>query len=159
MAEIYDRVNDIAKGAALMISTQLETRFIKACSNVVPNNVLERLMHKNLSELPLPTYTDEEMAFAKSIRESVENLSNTLESKADKYGIEGKRLAKEHKDDIINNFVVPYVPDDTAMPGSTDVGRRQLGLPHRTGQHRHLGLRYPWTLLAGCCPGQVGDRP
>ena len=122
VAEIYDRVNDIAKGAALMTSTQLETRFIKACSNVVPNNVLERLMHKNLSELPLPTYTDEEMAFAKSIRESVENLSNTLESKADKYGIEGKRLAKEHKDDIINNFVVPYVPDETAMPGSTDVG-------------------------------------
>ena len=100
------------------------------------------------------------MAFAKSIRESVENLSNTLESKADKYGIEGKRLAKEHKDDIINNFVVPDAPDDTAMPGSTDVGDAAAAAapPHRSTPPP--GPPNPGHSWQGCCPGQVGvDRP
>ena len=39
--EIYERVCDIAKGAALMTGTEVEIVFDKACSNLIPNGTLK----------------------------------------------------------------------------------------------------------------------
>ena len=36
LADVRSRVEDIARGAALMTGTELEIDFVKACSNVVP---------------------------------------------------------------------------------------------------------------------------
>ena len=41
--EIYERVNDIARGAALMTGTKMELQFVKACSNLVDNTVMEEV--------------------------------------------------------------------------------------------------------------------
>ena len=50
-AELYARVCDIARGAALMSGCQLEIRFDKACSNLLMNDVLNRVMHESLLQL------------------------------------------------------------------------------------------------------------
>jgi aminobenzoyl-glutamate utilization protein B len=45
--EMYERINDIAKGAALMTGTKLEIVFDKACSNVIPNHTLGKVLQGN----------------------------------------------------------------------------------------------------------------
>jgi len=65
--EIYERVNDIAKGAALMTSTRESHDFIKACSNTVPNTVLQTMMHEKMHAVGSPEPTEEDLAFARKI--------------------------------------------------------------------------------------------
>ena len=121
--EIYERVNKIARGAALMTETELTIDFVKACSNLVPNTVLERTLYANLQAVPLPEYTEAEKQFAQEIRGSIENMSDTVEVLIEKTpDPAGKEFFRRHKGEAINEFVVPYTPVETAMAGSTDVG-------------------------------------
>lgn len=62
---LYQRVNDIAKGAALMTSTKESHVFIKACSNLVHNTVLRKLLHDKLVEVGVPEMTEEEIRTAR----------------------------------------------------------------------------------------------
>ncbi|MFP3380340.1 amidohydrolase, partial [Bacillus sp. SIMBA_069] len=47
--EIYQRICNVARGAALMTGTEVEIQFISALSNLVPNTALEMIMHKNFT--------------------------------------------------------------------------------------------------------------
>ena len=58
--EIYDRVVDVARGAALMTGTQMHYELIKSCANVVPNRVMEQVMYEAMRDVPLPVYTEAE---------------------------------------------------------------------------------------------------
>lgn len=54
-SELYQRVCNVARGAALMTGCELELRFDKACSNLLLNDVLNRVMEAQLQHLgPLP---------------------------------------------------------------------------------------------------------
>lgn len=63
--EIYERVCNIAKGAAIMTGTEVEIVFDKACSNVIPNKVLETVMYRSFQELGIPEHDEEELQLAK----------------------------------------------------------------------------------------------
>lgn len=65
--ELYRRVNLIAKGAAMMTETRVDTQFIKACSNMLINTRLWHVMQDNLLEIPFPQYSDEEIEYAKDL--------------------------------------------------------------------------------------------
>ena len=73
VAELYDRINDIAKGAALMTGTKESHQFIKACSNVIPNDTIQRMLYGKMELLPLPPITEEELAFGKQMAAVVPN--------------------------------------------------------------------------------------
>jgi aminobenzoyl-glutamate utilization protein B len=64
LREIYDRVCDVARGAALMTGTTLEYEIDSAVSEMIPNKTLGQLMHSNFSRLGLPDYTDEDYRVA-----------------------------------------------------------------------------------------------
>lgn len=70
LAEIRARVEDIARGAALMTGTELEIDFVKACSNILPNDVLGYAAAGALREVPKPVYSDEDIAFYSKISAS-----------------------------------------------------------------------------------------
>ena len=53
--ELYQRVNQIARGAAMMTGTEVEITFIKSCSNMLINTELNQLMQRNLVE-PLSSW-------------------------------------------------------------------------------------------------------
>lgn len=54
-ADLYRRVQDVARGAALMTGCEVDIRFDKACSNLLLNDALNRVMHEEMSALgPLP---------------------------------------------------------------------------------------------------------
>ena len=74
VAELYDRVNDIAKGAALMTGTRESHQFIKACSNTVLNEPIQRRLQTIMERIPSPEPTEEELDYAK--RMTVEALSH-----------------------------------------------------------------------------------
>lgn len=68
--ELYQRVNDIAKGAALMTSTKESHVFIKACSNLVHNTVLRKVLHDKLTEIGVPELSAEELETARQFSET-----------------------------------------------------------------------------------------
>ena len=106
-----------------MTETELTVDFYKACSNLIPNTVIEQLIYKNLGEAGLPAYTDADRDFARRIQESIENKSDTVAALMEKTADpEEKELLARHLGSPINEFVVPYHPSELAMAGSTDVG-------------------------------------
>lgn len=121
--EIYQRVNKIAEGAAHMTETRVEIDFVKGCSNLISNKVIAKKLWENLKELGAPEYTDEEMALAKAIHESVgESCYESLEKLAKDLDKEEKKRVLGHKGEIMYQFVAPFVEKGAMSFGSTDVG-------------------------------------
>ncbi|MGN1139556.1 MAG: amidohydrolase [Ruminococcus sp.] len=67
LSNIYERVNNIAKGAAMMTDTQVEIKFLKGTSNTVLIPALDEVMYNNMCEIPNPVERAEDMAFAGEI--------------------------------------------------------------------------------------------
>lgn len=70
--EITRRLFEIAKGAAMMTETTVDWNILGGCYEMLPNTVLFDLTHKNMLEVGVPEYTDEELKFAKEIQESLD---------------------------------------------------------------------------------------
>lgn len=68
---IYNRVLDIAKGAALMTGTTHKVQFLKGVHNKIPNRVLSEIVVKNMREIGTPAYSEQEMEFAKEIAKTI----------------------------------------------------------------------------------------
>ena len=119
---LLKRVDNIAKGAALMTDTSVTCRQIDGTANTLSNQILEQLLSDNLQAAPLPCYTDEEMAYASALKATFVNqeLPGALT-----YSIPAlKKFVMEQTTDgsPMNNFVFPYYTSDSFSPGSTDVG-------------------------------------
>lgn len=115
-ADLYRRVQDIAKGAALMTGCQVEVRFDKACSNLMQNHVLNEVLYAQMQHLgPLPVGNEEHSwaqqhqatLSADDIAETSRSLGEVLRGKATPALFDG---------------VKPYEPGRTDLSfGSTDV--------------------------------------
>ena len=120
---LLKRVENIAKGAALMTDTEVTWRQIDGTSDTLSNQVLEKLLFENLSAAPLPEYSEDEVVFAQQLKATfVDNgLPGTLTEEIPSL----KKFVKEHTDDghaPLNNFIFPYHASYAYSPGSTDVG-------------------------------------
>ncbi|PWM25889.1 MAG: amidohydrolase, partial [Oscillospiraceae bacterium] len=120
--EIFERVNKIAQGAALMTETVMEYDFIKSCSNMIPNYRLCQLLQEKMEEIAPPTYTDEELSYAKAIQASFESPSNPYEEKLPHYSKKDADFLKSQFGKPIFDFVTPLAQQIGPMGGSTDVG-------------------------------------
>ena len=124
VAELYERVNEIARGAAMMTETELEIDFVKGCSNTIVNTTMEKVLYENMKEIGVPTYTDEEKAFAAEVIKSYENPGDEMANLKVQWAndmtaeIEAKLAAKPS----LNEFLMPFHTSDVPSPGSTDVG-------------------------------------
>jgi aminobenzoyl-glutamate utilization protein B len=70
--DIWERINNAAKGAALGTGTTMELDVTGSVWNVLPNEYLVRVMQKNLQLVGGYEYTPQEHAFAERLRESLE---------------------------------------------------------------------------------------
>ncbi len=120
---LLKRVDNIAKGAALMTDTTVTSRQIDGTASTVSNQVLEEVLYRNLCEAPLPEYTEEEMAFACRLRATFDCPPlpghHTLEDPRLKTIVAEK---SQQGTLPLNGFVMPYFPRYAFSPGSTDVG-------------------------------------
>lgn len=76
--QIYSRVIEIAKGAAMMTGTTLKVEFVGGLYSKILNRTLDDLIIRNMREIGPPEYTEEEKKFAKEISKTI-----TPESKRD----------------------------------------------------------------------------
>lgn len=121
--KLAERVEDIAQGAALMTGTTVTRKFIDGSADVLPNQALEELAYENMTALPLPEYTAEELAFAAAISDTC--MKEGLPGFASGYDLDIADFVAEQSQQgtrAINDFVVPYWHSNLIEPGSTDVG-------------------------------------
>lgn len=99
--DIYERVNNIARGAALMTDTKLTINHVSGLADYMPNETLGRVVADSWAEIGSCNISDEAKEIAR---------------------IMAPTLGKEYSEDIIANNVPSYVPSDAVLSGSTDVG-------------------------------------
>lgn len=102
---LYERVNKIAAGAAMMTETKESHDFIKACSNLVMNDTIQRVLQKKFEELGVPEPDEEDLAFARELAEK---------------GLGDSPYC--NKENPLDYKVKPYKEQFTQGFGSTDVG-------------------------------------
>lgn len=121
--KLYERVCKIAKGAAMMTETEVEIIFDKACSNVISNEILEKVLYDSMKKIPLPIYSEQALEFANEIKKTIsDNDLNSDMSLLFVSPTKKKQLVNEYKKIPMANFVVEYSHQETFIPGSSDVG-------------------------------------
>jgi aminobenzoyl-glutamate utilization protein B len=114
-AALYERVCNVARGAALMTGCGLDIVFDKACSNLVQNTVLNRIMQAHIERLGAPAFTGDDNEKAHGYRASITDEDITAA---------GKHLGQALRNPApLFAGVAPYDPaKQEVLYGSTDVG-------------------------------------
>ena len=114
-AALYERVCNVARGAALMTGCEVEIVFDKACSNLVQNTVLNRVMQANIERLGAPAFSSADNDTAHGYRPSITD---------DDIDAAGKHLGQALRNPApLFAGVAPYDPArQEVLYGSTDVG-------------------------------------
>jgi len=113
---IHNWILDIAKGAALMTRTNLKDEFMGGLYNKIPNRVIAELIVKNMREIGLPEYDDEDVKFAERLSESITPDMKIAQLRKSKRP-EWEKFVDKLMDDEIPD---PWGEGETSH-GSTDV--------------------------------------
>lgn len=120
--EILERVDQIARGAAMMSGVTVDCEVEKACSNILVNHTLEQLLSANLKAIPLPQYTQDELDYGKALQDTMPNRTTLAQRFGVMMGEQGRKLGAKYDQQSIYSFVLPYHPSEKPVSGSTDVG-------------------------------------
>lgn len=101
IASVWERLEQAAQGAAMGTGTTVDWEVIHGNYELMPNEVLGRVMHQNLTQVGGVIYNDQERAFA-------DQIGRTLPG--------GRAASLSLATDI-----VPFVVDVPPLAGSTDV--------------------------------------
>ena len=102
VAELYERVGDVAKGAALMTGTKVSYRTVSAYADLLSIPAMEKVMMEAMQEAEKPEYTEEDYAYA-------------------------AQFAADENSPSIDTDILPA--DQTINLGSTDVGDVSWQIP------------------------------
>lgn len=121
--EIFERVNKIAEGAALMTETEMSMEIDSACADYLPNQTITWAMYENLKTVGDMGITAEDQAYAQRYYDTLpETTIETLYQRAKRIHPEGdEALWREISQRPILNEVEPLIFSDETK-GSTDVG-------------------------------------
>ena len=142
--ELFTRLVDVAKGAALMTGTKMQYEITMAFSDYVPNKALGGLVDECMRELGAPEWTEEEYALASQFLRSYSRtaLVGIKESLGEYFLPEELDAALQTP---LDSVIHPFNPRETGYSsGSTDVG--------------DVGYATPTVMLhvATACLGNVG---
>ena len=121
---LQKRVDDIARGAALMTGTSFERVFIDGTAELVPNFTLEEALYRNMAEIGPPCATEEEKTLAAELKKSfppARDLPGTG-ARVDARIASEVRALTENGERPVNDFLMPLFHGTLFTPGSTDVG-------------------------------------
>ncbi|MEA2090166.1 MAG: amidohydrolase [Thermoproteota archaeon] len=113
---IYNWVFDIARGAAIMTKTELKTEFLEGSYNYIPNRTIGELIVKNMREIGLPKYNDEDWKFAEKIAKTITPETKIAQLKKSK-----RPGWKKLVDKLIDDEVPDPWGEGEVSHGSTDV--------------------------------------
>lgn len=119
---LYDRVNKIAQGAAMMTETRVEAEFIKACSNTVLNTELLHVLQKNMEQIAGEPFSDEDYEMARAFRATQKGSYSYFDDlAADVTDPAEQARLKDNADSDIHGIVMPF-PAERQGFASSDVG-------------------------------------
>jgi len=99
-----------------MTRTKVRTEFLEGSYNVIPNKAISELIVKNMREIGLPEYSDEDLKFAKEIAKTI-----TLEMKIAQL----KKSKRPGWEKLVDKLMDDEIPDPwgegEVSHGSTDV--------------------------------------
>lgn len=144
MQELFNRVTDVAKGAALMTGTTMKYEITMAFSDYVPNKTLAAEMDQCLREVGVPQWSEEDYRLASEFlrsypRAALKTIKDGLQEELPEADID--TLLQKPLDSEIH----PFNPKESGYnSGSTDVG--------------DVGYATPTVCLymATACLGNVG---
>ena len=123
LEDLMGKVNDLASGAALMTSTQVECKLVGACSGLISNSILCHLLYENFRKLGVPIYSKEDLAYAKSLKETsgytpkgLKYMISQIEEKKMRDALNGS------VSDIMFSQIIPPTSHEVHNPSATDVG-------------------------------------
>jgi aminobenzoyl-glutamate utilization protein B len=131
LRDVRERVENIAKGAAIMTGTKVEILFKSGVSNLLNNKGMSDLQYENMKSIGPINFTQEEIAFAERINSAYP--ANTCVTLSTGYCIPSELLCGNAL--IPDNF--PALDEGQCMSFSTDVG--------------DLSWRTPLSLLMTAC--------
>lgn len=108
VVDTYDRLKEVARGAAIMNGVTVEEEFLGGCYNTLQNLVLSELVKESYDELGQPDWTQEDEDFALKMNQE-SGTYNTMKKKGD------------IKKDIGLSNGAPVITNTNSY-GSTDVG-------------------------------------
>ena len=123
--QYYDRILKIADGADLMAGTTHKVRFLTGVHNGISNRPLAELVVANMREIGAPTYTGEELEFARKLATSIprqQKLSRLNRSLL----LNWEELIDVDLDDTIHD---PHGEERKGGGGSSDVADVAWNLP------------------------------
>lgn len=110
--DLFKRVNDIAKGAALMTDTEVTPRVVAGYSDYIANDILSTIMATHAKNVVDEIkYTEDELSYANKFKDTLD-----VELKA------MQRMMGLNKDVMKKPIMNGLVPPPRKLPGSSDVG-------------------------------------
>jgi len=131
--EIYARMLDIAKGAALMSGTTYDIDFVTGCYELLSNRVISNILLEKMKGVDDLRFSDQERAFAKELQQSFPTGSLDHAFERAKASTPDPVDSSEIEDPLWER-VLPHHQDAGISPGSTEVGDVSQITP--TGQLR-----------------------
>lgn len=115
--EVYERVLNCARGAALMTDTKFEHQIVWACYSFNVNEALCKIAYEAMEECGPIQWTDKELAFAAKMqgRYDTETINDSIYNYVTYVGLPYLQNEVLHKD------VIPYMGRSFNTRGSTDV--------------------------------------
>ncbi|MFW9937070.1 MAG: M20 family metallopeptidase [Candidatus Thorarchaeota archaeon] len=117
--EIYNRLINIGKGAALMTETKMEIDFLSGTYNTMYNSIVDDVLADSMKQVRPPKFNREDMEFAKKLKESLP--PNSMEGYYRLIPPDMLDMAMAILSQPLNKIIVPPIGKGKSMPGSTDV--------------------------------------
>jgi aminobenzoyl-glutamate utilization protein B len=114
LTPLVEWVRDVARGAALMTQTTVESRVVSAVSNLVANEPLERLLHDSFERLGPPRFDEEDRAVAAMFQATLRPEDVAEACARAGVPVEPRRA--------LCDLIVPLDARGAGGVGSTDVG-------------------------------------
>lgn len=118
--KLYERVCDVARGAALITGTKVDIIFDEGLYDTMPNFTLEDVLKESYQKIGIPEYTKEEREYAAAFKASFnqEELFSNLP-----HGIVDIMALKDNMESSeLCDMFVDRIHSEECAPGSTDVG-------------------------------------
>jgi aminobenzoyl-glutamate utilization protein B len=129
--DIYDRLCDVARGAALMTGTSCEIRFGEGLSDYLPNRALGEVLERSMLEAGLPEFGEADRALASRFADTL-SAAEKAQVLAQARLFQGPDVAARLALSPLAEVVGPLPSFEALLPGSTDVGDVSQIVP--TGQ-------------------------
>jgi aminobenzoyl-glutamate utilization protein B len=155
--EIYPRVLDIAKGAALMTGTEMEAIFKIGMSNLLLNDTITDVFHEKMTAIGAPEFAADEIKFAEEIGATFPP-GDTRGYVTKAFGNAAGSLIPEKENGTLLTAIMPNTHMGFVLPGSTDVGDVSWVVPTVQARVATVAIGTPghsWQITAQGKSGQA----